>query len=120
MRDPLRTYDAGSANRCASTAIVTTPSLEIVHNTAANRFEVTIDDALARCDYRRVGNVLQLHHTEVPSALEGRGIAGKLVAAALEFARTENLRVAPYCSYVRSYMRRHPETQPLLAPGQQV
>ena len=94
-----------------------TPPLEIVHNAAAHRFEATVDGALARCEYRRVGNVLQLHHTEVPVALEGRGIAGKLVAAALEHAKSQGLHVAPYCSYVRTYMRRHPETLPLLAPG---
>lgn len=99
---------------------MTTPPLEIVHNAAAHRFEAIVDGALARCDYRRVGNVLQLHHTEVPVALEGRGIAGKLVAAALDYAKAQDLRVAPYCSYVRSYMRRHPETQALLASGQEV
>lgn len=64
--------------------------------------------------------MLQLHHTEVPVALEGRGIAGKLVAAALGYAKREGLAVAPYCSYVRSYMKRHPETLALLARGQQV
>lgn len=100
---------------------MTTPApFDIVHNTAAKRFEVVQDGALARCEYRRVGNVLQLHHTEVPKALEGRGIAGKLVAAALDWAKAEDLRIAPYCSYVRAYMKRHPETQPLLAPGQEV
>lgn len=92
----------------------------VVHNSAANRFEVSIDGALARCDSRRVGNVIQLHHTEVPKALEGRGIAGRLVTAALDYVKSEGLRVAPYCSYVRAYMKRHPETQPLLAPGQSV
>ncbi|CAG0956563.1 hypothetical protein BURK1_00484 [Burkholderiales bacterium] len=97
-----------------------TPPIEIVHNADAHRFEAVIDGALARCDYRRVGNVLQLHHTEVPAALEGRGIAGKLVATALAHAKEQGWRVAPYCSYVRSYMRRHPETQVLLAPGQTV
>ena len=100
---------------------MTTPlPLDIVHNAAAHRFEAVVDGALARCDYRRVGNVLQIHHTEVPVALEGRGIAGKLVAAALGYAKAEGLAVAPYCSYVRAYMRRHPETQALLAPGQAV
>jgi hypothetical protein len=94
--------------------------IEIVHNTDAHRFEARVDGGLARCDYRRIGNVLQVHHTEVPVALEGRGIAGQLVAAALQYAKANGLRVAPYCSYVRSYMRRHPETQPLLAPGQTV
>jgi hypothetical protein len=96
------------------------PPIDIVHNAGALRFEAHVDGGFARCDYRRVGNVLQLHHTEVPVALEGRGIAGQLVAAALQYAKANGLRVAPYCSYVRSYMRRHPETQPLLAPGQTV
>jgi len=96
------------------------PPIDIVHNADAHRFEAQVDGGFARCDYRRVGNVLQLHHTEVPVALEGRGIAGQLVAAALEYAKANGLRVAPYCSYVRSYMRRHPETQLLLAPGQTV
>ena len=100
--------------------MTTAAPCDIVHNAAAQRFEVVLDGALARCDYRRVGNVLQINHTEVPVALEGRGIAGKLVAATLEHAKAQGLRVAPYCSYVRSYMRRHPETQALLAPGQSV
>jgi predicted GNAT family acetyltransferase len=94
--------------------------LDVVHNEGAQRFEVRLGDGFARCDYRRVGNVLQLHHTEVPVALEGRGIAGQLVKAALEHAKAKGLRVAPYCSYVRSYLKRHPEYQPLLAPGQSV
>lgn len=94
--------------------------IAIVHNAAAQRFEASVDGILARCEYRRVGSVLQLHHTEVPAALGGRGIAGKLVAAALAYAQSEGLRVAPYCSYVRAYMKRHPETQVLLAPGQSV
>ena len=94
--------------------------IDIVHNEGAQRFEAHVDGGFARCDYRRVGNVLQLHHTEVPVALEGQGIAGQLVKAALEYARAEGLRVAPYCSYVRSYLKRHPEYQTLLAAGQSV
>jgi predicted GNAT family acetyltransferase len=30
-------------------------------------------------------------------------------------ARANGLRVMPACSYVRAYMRRHPDTQDLLA-----
>jgi predicted GNAT family acetyltransferase len=69
----------------------------------------------ALCVYRRQGDVLLLTHTEVPPALEGRGIAAALVKAALDWARAEGLRVRPLCSYVVTYMRRHPETQDLLA-----
>ena len=50
--------------------MATAPPIEIVHNVERHRFEAIVDGGLARCDYRRVGNVLQLHHTEVPVALE--------------------------------------------------
>lgn len=88
------------------------------HQPEAQRFVVQTPQGLALCSYRRDhdarGAVLVLHHTEVPPALEGRGIAGALVAAALAWARSEGLRVRPVCSYVAAYMRRHPETQDLL------
>ncbi len=58
-----------------------------------------------------------MHHTYVPSPLEGQGIAATLVAAALAYARHEGLRVRPTCSYVARYMRRHPETLDLLEAG---
>ena len=92
--------------------------LEVQHQAAAQRFVVTTPLGLALCSYRRDrdtrGEVLVLHHTEVPPALEGRGIAAALVAAALAWARSEGLRVRPLCSYVAAYMRRHPETLDLL------
>ena len=50
-----------------------------------------------------------VNHTEVPPALGGRGIAGKLVAAAVAYARSANLRVVPNCSYARSWLAKHPE-----------
>ena len=62
-----------------------------------------------------MGDVLMLHHTEVPEALAGQGVAAALVQAALAWARAEGLKVRPTCSYVAAYMRRHPETQDLLA-----
>ena len=74
-------------------------------------------EGLAHVDYRRVGDTLELVHTEVPSALEGRGVAGTLVRTALEHAAGNGLKVLPLCSYVRAYMKRHPDTHPLLAPG---
>jgi hypothetical protein len=90
---------------------------EIRHNVAARRFEVTIDNALARADYQLSGGVLRLYHTEVPQALEGRGIAGALVKAALAHARAAHLKVEPACGYVRAYMKRHPDTHELLTDG---
>lgn len=70
----------------------------------------------AVCAYRRQGDTLVLHHTEVPPALQGQGIAAVLVHAALDWARAERLQVRPVCSYVAAYMRRHPDTLDLLEP----
>jgi predicted GNAT family acetyltransferase len=88
--------------------------LTITHNPASERFEARLDGHLAECSYRRQGALLVLHHTEVPPAFAGQGVAGALVAAALDWARAEGLRVRPTCSYVAGYMQRRPETQDLL------
>jgi predicted GNAT family acetyltransferase len=92
-------------------------SPEIRHHAAASRFEAVVDGALCRADYRLEGGTMYVVHTEVPPALEGRGIAGELVRAAFLHAEREGLKVAPVCSYVRAWARRHPEVAGLLAPG---
>jgi predicted GNAT family acetyltransferase len=89
--------------------------ITVVHNPDAQQFAVHLDGALAVCAYRRSGDVLDIHHTEVPEALAGRGLAGALVAAALAWAREQGLKVRPSCSYAAAYMAKRPETQDLLA-----
>lgn len=89
--------------------------LDIRHVPSAHRFEAALDGQIARVEYQQAGKVLRLYHTEVPPAFEGRGIAGQLVRAALAYAEREGLKVEAACSYVRSYMQRHPETLKLLA-----
>jgi predicted GNAT family acetyltransferase len=96
---------------------VTPAPLAVRHNASAGRFEAALDGGLAHADYRLQEGVMRLVHTEVPRAHEGRGVAAQVVRAALEHARTHGLRVLPLCSYVRAYMRRHPETHDLLPSG---
>jgi uncharacterized protein len=94
--------------------------LSVVHNQARSRFEAVVEGALARADYRLTDGTMHIFHTEVPRRLEGRGIAAAIVAVALRHALDNGLKVAPRCSYVRAYMRRHPETVGLLAEGHAV
>lgn len=89
-------------------------STTVTNNAASSRFEARVGGQLALCSYHRQGDTLVLPHTEVPAAAQGQGVAAALVAAALDWARSEGLKVRPACSYVASYMRRHPETQDLL------
>lgn len=97
---------------------MTTPSaapVKVHHHPAASRFEATVEGLLCEASYFLDGRVMVMHHTGVPQALAGRGIAAQLVAAALAHARAQGWQVRPTCSYVAAYMRRHPDTLDLLA-----
>lgn len=89
----------------------------VTHNTAASRFEATVDGELCVASYHLVDGVMRIHHTEVPARLGGRGIAARLVEAAFAYAVANQLKVEPWCSYVRAYFKRHPQTQALLPDG---
>lgn len=85
----------------------------IKHNPEQSRFETTVDGQLCVADYRLVDKVMVMTHTYVPSPLEGRGIAAEMVGAAMDYARKNDFKVDPRCSYVAVYMRRHPDTKAL-------
>ncbi|MFE0174626.1 GNAT family N-acetyltransferase [Streptomyces sp. NPDC059002] len=51
-------------------------------------------------------------HTEVPSAHEGKGIAGALAGELYVIAGREGLAVVPLCPYVAKWAERHPEQAP--------
>ncbi len=70
----------------------------------------------AEMSFRRGANgTVIVDHTGVPKAFEGRGIAGRLMAALIADARHEPFTIVPLCSYVAAQFRRHPEWQDLLA-----
>jgi predicted GNAT family acetyltransferase len=92
-----------------------TDSLNIVHRPEIGRFEAHVDGLQCEADYRLDGQVVRMTHTGVPSQLEGRGIAAALVKTALTWARAQGYKVDPLCSYVRIYIKRHPEWQDLVA-----
>jgi uncharacterized protein len=90
--------------------------IEVKNNAAEERYEVALDGLLAFLEYERTGDRIVLIHTEVPDALEGHGIASKIARTALDDARAQHLSVVPMCTYVRSYIKRHPEYEDLVAP----
>jgi uncharacterized protein len=90
-------------------------SLTVIHNVGLSRFELESGQHVCVADYHLVGGVMHLTHTEVHPSLQGQGIAAALVEAAVAYARQHSLRIDPACSYVKSYMQRHPQTQDLLA-----
>lgn len=91
----------------------TQDSVTVMHNVAGHRFEAEVDGRLSVAEYELREGEIAFTHTHVPPELRGRGIAEKLVRAALEYARQERLRVVPECSYVAVFIQRHREYAPL-------
>jgi predicted GNAT family acetyltransferase len=86
------------------------------HDRQAHRFRLLSEAGEARLDYRVVdAHTLELFSTYVEPGRRGRGLAARLVRAALDHARAEGKRVIPACSYVRTYLLRHPEDADLVA-----
>jgi predicted GNAT family acetyltransferase len=80
---------------------------EIVDDAADERLHVEIDGVTAELFYEVEDGALLILHTEVPSALEGHGVGGSLVRAALDRARRDGLTVVPWCPFARRWMHGH-------------
>lgn len=86
-----------------------TESPDVIDNQDQSRFELRAGGQLAELDYRHYGHRLVLIHTEVPVELEGRGIGGRLVMAAIDRAEREGLTVVPLCPFARGWLEWHPD-----------
>ena len=73
------------------------------------RFELRIGDETARLHYLRRGDHLILVHTHVPAEMAGRGVAGRLVTAAIDYAAERGLVVEALCPFARAWLARHPD-----------
>ena len=83
--------------------------VDVAHLPEQSRFEVAAEPEPAVLVYERGDGDVALLHTVVPVALEGQGVGSRLVATALAWARDEGLEVVPVCSFVQTYLERHPE-----------
>jgi hypothetical protein len=95
--------------------------VDVRDNPEERRYELLVDGSPAGMIlYRPRPNALALIHTEVDPSLEGHGLGGQLVAAALDDIRERGLKVVPVCPFVRDFIDEHPEYQDLvLAHGPQ-
>ena len=96
---------------------MTGDEIAIRDNREATRFEASVDGKIAVVDYNLIDGGIVVAHTEVPKALEGRGVAGKLFQAALASARAEGRRVIPVCPVFALYLKRHTEAHDLIDPS---
>jgi predicted GNAT family acetyltransferase len=92
--------------------------MTILNNEAESRFETIVEGHLALVEYERSPGRIAFTHTEVPPALEGRGVASALAKHVLQFARDNQLKVIPLCPFISGYIRKHrADYADILAPG---
>lgn len=82
----------------------------VTNNEAESRYEVHVDGALAGfLEYRTIGEVLALVHTEVDEAYAGQGLGAKLAKYALDDVMARDVKISPLCPFVAKYIDKHPE-----------
>ena len=84
-----------------------------------SRFEIRLGDELVGfAVYDRRPGEIAFTHTKIDPSFEGRGLAGRLIAAALDSAREEGLTVLPVCPFVREFIDKHRDYVSLVAASE--
>lgn len=86
-----------------------TPAV-VTDDQAQSRYELRVKgEPAGYLTYHRRGEQISLNHTEVEPAFQGKGLATHLARFSLDDARRRGLAVLPYCPYVTSWIKKHPD-----------
>lgn len=99
-------------------------TLHIRHSPARERYEAVLETndgevVVGYLDYVKEIEQRVLTHTVIHEQYSGRGYAGQLVKAVLDDIRPTGDLVVPVCSYVQTYIQRHPEYADMAVPVRQ-
>src|ERR1700722_9109255 len=82
----------------------------VTDNPASSRYELHVGGERAgTIAYQLRNATISLLHTEIEPSFQGAHLAGYLARFALDDARERGLAVLPFCPYVSSWIKRHPE-----------
>jgi predicted GNAT family acetyltransferase len=99
---------------------MTEDNLQIVHSEAENRGRFSIErdgKLLAELTYSRANaGLVIIDHTMVMPQLEGKGVARRLLDAAVAWARETSTKVMATCSYASVQFARDPSIRDVLRP----
>lgn len=70
---------------------------------------------LANMSFSKAGDTtLIIDHTEVSDTLKGKNVGKQLVAAAVDYARKNNLKIIPLCPFTKAVIDKTKEYQDVL------
>jgi len=88
---------------------------EVIHEKENERFIMYSEGEESFVEYRINADEMNLYHTYTDPGLRGKGLAAQVVRATFEYAKENNLKVVPTCSYVQAFVRRYDEYKELVA-----
>ena len=83
-----------------------------IHWQQENKGEIRLlaeGQQIGKMDISRNNTHVTVYHTEVDPQYEGQGLAKKLLAQLVAFARENGLKIKPLCPYVHLQFKRHAE-----------
>ncbi|MGF6889335.1 putative GNAT family acetyltransferase [Nocardia sp. GAS34] len=92
-------------------------TVTIADSPERRRYEIRVDDVLAGFTaYIDHEDQRIFYHTEIDTQFSGRGLAGRLVAAALADTRPLGTRIVPVCPVVAGFLAKHQEFDDIVDP----
>lgn len=93
--------------------------MKIEHNSSEKRGQFEAVDSgktAGKMIYSRSGDdKIVIEHTEVDPSYQGQGVGKQMVDKSAEYARENNLKIVPECSYAKKVMERSSDYDDVLA-----
>jgi predicted GNAT family acetyltransferase len=89
--------------------------IEVKHDKENERFVAEIEGQKAYLSYNIFNDKIDFSSTFTPPEFRGISIARIVVEYAFNYAKENNLKVIPTCSYVRAFVARNDNYKDLLA-----
>ena len=90
-------------------------NIEVKHDKENERFVAEVRGDKAYLSYNIINNKINFSSTFTPPESRGKGIAKIIVEYAFNYAKENNLKVIPSCSYVQAFVKRNDKYKNLLA-----
>lgn len=93
--------------------------MKIEHDSSKHKFFVTLGEYEASLMYAERGKVLDFYHIYVPDPFRNRGLAGKILITAFDYAREKGYKVVPTCPFISGdFLPRFPKYLELVETGE--
>lgn len=89
--------------------------IEVKQDKENKRFVAEVEGQKAYLSYNIFDDKINFSSTFTPPELRGKGIAKIIVEYAFNYAKDNNLKVIPTCSYVQAFVERNDNYKDLLA-----